>query len=144
MIKESHISQSVRIIEPVNIYGCSIGDNTCIGPFVEIQNNVNIGKNCKISSHSFICSSVTLSDNVFIGHGVMFTNDKFSDSPDIKKWKSHPTHIGKNVRIGSNTTLLPVRIGDNSIIGAGSVVTKDIPSNVVVCGNPAKIIRKIS
>lgn len=144
MIKDCIIKNNVKILEPVNIYGCTLSSGCFIGPFVEIQNNVHIGQNCRISSHSFICSDVTIEDNVFVGHGVMFTNDKFSDSSDIKKWKSHPTHIGKNVRIGSNATLLPVNVGNNSIIGAGSVVTKDIPSNVVVCGNPAKIIRKIS
>lgn len=142
MIKESNIASSVRIVEPVNIYGCIIGDNTFVGPFVEIQNNVTIGKNCKISSHSFLCSSVTLHDSIFIGHGVMFINDIF-DSPSIETWIQRPTVIESNVRIGSNATILPVTIGKNSIVGAGSVVTKDVPENVVVAGNPARIIRTL-
>jgi acetyltransferase-like isoleucine patch superfamily enzyme len=142
MIKEANISSSARIIEPVNIYGCTIGDNTFVGPFVEIQNNVIIGNNCKISSHSFICSSVTLRDSIFIGHGVMFINDIF-DSPSIDSWIQKPTTIESNVRIGSNATILPVKIGKNSIIGAGAVVTKDVPENSVVVGNPAKVIRTL-
>jgi acetyltransferase-like isoleucine patch superfamily enzyme len=142
MIKNSSISDSTKIIEPVNIYGCSIGDNSFIGPFVEIQSDVIIGQNCRISSHSFLCSSVILDDNIFIGHGVMFVNDLF-DSLSIDTWIQKSTKIESNVRIGSNATILPVTIGKNSIVGAGSVVTKDVPPNCVVAGNPARVIREL-
>ena len=129
-------------IEPVNLYECSIGDNCFIGPFVEIQRNVIIGNNTRIQSHSFICEGVTIGDDCFISHGVMFINDKF-ESLDLEIWTLHKTIVGKNVRVGSNATLLPISIGDNCIIGAGAVVTKDIPANSVVAGNPAKIIKKV-
>lgn len=142
MIKNSSISDSTKVIEPVNIYGCSIGDNSFIGPFVEIQSDVIIGQNCRISSHSFLCSSVILDDNIFIGHGVMFVNDLF-DSLSIDTWIQKSTKIESNVRIGSNATILPVTIGKNSIVGAGSVVTKDVPPNCVVAGNPARVIREL-
>lgn len=140
-IKNSKIGKDVQIIEPVNIYGCVIEDNCFIGPFVEIQKNVKIGKNSRIQSHSFICEGVEISNNCFISHGTTFTNDKF-DSPDIKSWILRKTFVGNNVRIGSNSTILPVKIGNNSIIGAGAVVTKNVPANCIVAGNPAKIIRK--
>ena len=140
-IKNSKIGKHVKIVEPVNIYGCVIEDNCFIGPFVEIQKNVKIGKNSRIQSHSFICEGVEISSNCFISHGTTFTNDKF-DSPDIKSWILRKTFVGNNVRIGSNSTILPVKIGNNSIIGAGAVVTKNIPANCIVAGNPAKIIRK--
>lgn len=143
-INNCNIAENVKIIDPVNLYGCNIKQNTFIGPFVEIQKDVIIGENCRISSHSFICSHVHIDNNTFVGHGVMFTNDLFSDSDNIDSWKPKSTYIGKNVRIGSNVTLLPVSIGDNTIIGAGSVVTKNIPPNSIVCGNPAKIIRNIN
>jgi acetyltransferase-like isoleucine patch superfamily enzyme len=142
MIKNSSISDSTKIIEPVNIYGCTIGDNSFIVPFVEIQSDVIIGQNCRISSHSFLCSSVILDDNIFIGHGVMFVNDLF-DSLSIDTWIQKSTKIESNVRIGSNATILPVTIGKNSIVGAGSVVTKDVPPNCVVAGNPARVIREL-
>jgi acetyltransferase-like isoleucine patch superfamily enzyme len=136
--KNIKIGDNVTIIEPVNMYGCELGDNVKIGPFVEIQSHVKIGNNSTISSHSFIPSGVQIGENTFIAHGVMFTNDVF-DSDDIKNWNMRRTIIGNNCRIGSNVTLLPVTIGDNVIIGAGSVVTKDVPSNCTVYGNPAKI-----
>ena len=140
-IKNCKIGKNVQIIEPVNLYGCVIEDNCFIGPFVEIQKNVRIGKNSRIQSHSFICEGVEISNNCFISHGTTFTNDIF-DSPDIKSWILRKTFIGNNVRIGSNSTILPVKIGNNSIIGAGAVVTKSVPANCIVAGNPAKIIRK--
>jgi len=131
------IHKNVTILEPVNIYGCEIHQNSFIGPFVEIQKGVSIGVNTRISSHSFICSDVTIGDNCFIAHGVMFINDKF-DAP-LEDWVSRKTIIGNNVRIGSNATILPVNIGYGAIIGAGAVVTKDVPANTIVYGNPAII-----
>lgn len=131
------LGEKVKIINPVNLYGCKIGNNSFVGPFVEIQNDVIIGNNTRISSHSFICSNVEIGDECFIAHGVMFINDKF-DAP-LTSWVSRKTIVGDNVRIGSNATILPVKIGDGAIIGAGSVVTKDIPINAIVYGNPAKI-----
>ena len=130
------LGKGTKIIQPVNLYGCNIGDNSFIGPFVEIQERSIIGNNTRISSHSFICSGVIIGDNCFIGHGVMFTNDKFTENKD--EWIERETIIGDNVRIGSNATILPVKIGNNVIIGAGAVVTKDIPDNSIVKGNPAK------
>ena len=130
------LGKGTKIIQPVNLYGCNIGDNSFIGPFVEIQERSIIGSNTRISSHSFICSSVVIGNNCFIGHGVMFTNDKFTENKD--EWIERETIIGDNVRIGSNATILPVKIGNNVIIGAGAVVTKDIPDNSIVKGNPAK------
>ena len=133
----SKIHPTVKIIEPVNLYGCDIGEGAFIGPFVEIQADTVLGKNVRVSSHSFICSGAEIGDDTFMAHGVMFVNDKF-DSDHIKNWKIKKTKIGKNVRIGSNATILPVTIGDNAIIGAGAVVTKNVPKNSTVKGNPAK------
>lgn len=138
------IGQNTVIITPVNIYGCTIGNNSFVGPFVEIQKNVIIGDFTKIQSHSFICELVKIGDNCFIGHGVMFINDLFSNgSPangDKTKWKG--TTIGNKVSIGSNSTILPVKICDNVVVGAGSVVTKDLLVSGIYAGNPAKFIRK--
>lgn len=136
---------NVKVVEPCNIYGCTIGDDCFIGPFTEIQKDVVIGKRTKVQSHSFICELVTIGDDCFIGHGVMFINDLFDkDGPaqgDKSKWKS--TFIGNHVSIGSNATILPVNICDNVVIGAGAVVTKTISEPGIYAGNPAKFIRKI-
>lgn len=144
-IKDVQCGENVKVVKPVNLYGCTIGANTFIGPFCEIQKNVNIGSNCKIQSHSFICEFVTIGSNCFIGHGVMFINDLFQDGGpsggDQTKWKS--TTIGEHVSIGSNATILPVTICDGVVIGAGSVVTKDITEKGIYAGNPAKKIRKL-
>ena len=139
-IKNVDLGTGVSIVNPVNLYGCKISDNCKIGPFVEIQSEVTIGEKSTVSSHSFICSGVEIGNEVFIGHGVMFINDKF-DSVKIDNWVKSDTYIGDNVRIGSNSTILPVKIGNGAVIGAGSVVTKDVPPGATVCGNPAKIIR---
>ena len=139
-IKDVQFGVNVKVVEPVNIYGCSIGDDTFIGPFVEIQKNVSVGSNCKIQSHTFICELVTIGNNCFIGHGVMFVNDLFSTGGPAggnkELWKS--TLIGNNVSIGSNATILPVTICNNVVIGAGAVVTKDITAPGTYAGNPAK------
>ena len=144
-IKDVQFGENVKVVEPVNIYGCNIGSNSFIGPFCEIQKNVTIGTNSKIQSHSFICEFVDIGAQCFIGHGVMFINDLFQDGGpaggDQTKWKS--THIGSNVSIGSNATILPVSICDGVVIGAGSVVTKDITEKGIYAGNPAKKIRTI-
>lgn len=136
----------VKVVEPVNMYGCTIGDHCFIGPFVEIQKDVSIGNRCKIQSHSFICELVTIGSDCFIGHGVMFINDLFSEGGpaggDKTKWMK--TLIGNKVSIGSNATILPVSICDNAVIGAGAVVTKDISRPGIYAGNPAKLIRLLS
>ena len=145
-IKNVDFGSNVTIIEPVNLYGCSIGDNSFVGPFVEIQKNTTIGKNTKIQSHSFICELVSIGDECFIGHGVMFINDLFSEGRPANGnkdfWKN--TKIGNNVSIGSNATILPVEICDHVVIGAGAVVTKNIVESGVYVGNPAKKIKEIN
>ena len=144
-IKNVSLGNNVKIIEPTNIYGCKLGSNCFVGPFVEIQKNVIIGKNTRISSHSFICELVKIGQNCFIGHGVFFTNDLFKNDKLYRKeknWKK--TNIGNNVLIGSNSTILPVKITSGCIIGAGSVVTKNLLIKGVYAGNPAKLLRKIS
>ncbi|WP_332732990.1 acyltransferase [Flavihumibacter sp.] len=137
--------ENVKVVQPVNLYGCIIGDNCFIGPFVEIQKDVKIGSNTKIQSHSFICELVSIGDYCFIGHGVMFINDLFSGGGPAQGNKAlwRPTKIGNNVSIGSNATILPINICDNVVIGAGSVVTKNITKSGVYAGNPAKFIREI-
>jgi acetyltransferase-like isoleucine patch superfamily enzyme len=136
--------ENVTVVQPVNLYGCTIGDNTFVGPFVEIQRNVKIGVSCRIQSHTFICELVEIGDRCFIGHGVMFINDLFSGGGpargDQSRWRS--THIGNDVSIGSNATILPVSVCAGTVIGAGAVVTKDITEPGIYAGNPAKLIRK--
>ena len=133
--------KNVEIIDPVNLYQCTIGDESFIGPFVEIQKDAVIGKKCRIQSHSFICSKVVIGNNCFIGHGVMFINDKFENGGPGGKENFEKTNIGNKVSIGSNSTILPVNICDEVVIGAGSVVTKDIEVSGFYVGNPAKLLR---
>lgn len=140
IVSDCTIDKTAKLSPFINLYGCKIGPNCFIGPFVEIQRGVSIGKGTRISSHTFICEGVHIGENCFIAHGVMFTNDKYTESRE--NWILRTTEIGNNVRIGSNATILPVKIGDNSIIGAGAVVTKDVPPNTVVAGVPAGPIRK--
>ena len=145
------LGKDVRIFRFVNLYGCTIGDGTKVGSFVEIQKNAEIGKNCKISSHTFICEGVTIEDNVFIGHGVMFINDKYPSAanPDgsLKTeadWKVVRTSVRKGASIGSGATILcGVTIGAGAIVGAGAVVTKDVMPGTVVAGVPSRILRRI-
>lgn len=144
-LKDVKFGKNIVVVEPSNIYGCEIGDNTFIGPFVEIQKDVKIGKNCKVQSHAFICELVEIGNDCFISHGAMFINDVFASggpaSGDKSKWKS--TKIGNNVSIGTNSTILPVNICDDVVIGAGSVVTRDITASGIYVGNPAKKLRDI-
>ena len=139
-IKNVQFGQNVTVVKPVNIYGCVIGDDCFIGPFVEIQKSVSIGNRSRVQSHTFICELVSIGEDCFIGHGVMFINDVFTGGGpargDKTKWKE--TIIGNNVSIGSNASILPVNICDNVVIGAGAVVTKNIDTPGVYAGNPAK------
>ena len=145
------VGKNVIINDFVNVYGCTIDDGTKIGPFVEIQKNAYIGKNCKISSHTFICEGVNIKNGVFVGHNVSFINDKFpfavNQDFSLKTnsdWELMKTVVNDKVSIGTSSTILGgIQIGENSIIGAGSVVTKDVPANVIVAGNPAKILRQL-
>lgn len=145
------LGKDVKIFAFTNLYGCEIGDGTKVGTFVEIQKGSKIGKRCKISSHTFICEGVTLEDEVFIGHGVMFTNDMFPRATNVDgglqteaDWKCESTLIRKGASIGSNATLLcGITIGERAMVGAGSVVTKDVPADAVVVGNPARIIKTL-
>ena len=139
-IKNVTFGTNVKVVEPVNLYGCVIGSDCFIGPFVEIQKDVTIGERCKIQSHTFVCELVSIGNDCFIGHGVVFINDLFTEGGPARGnkalWK--PTFIGNNVSIGSNATILPVKICDNVVIGAGSVVTKNINEPGIYYGNPAK------
>jgi acetyltransferase-like isoleucine patch superfamily enzyme len=145
------LGQNVKLSKFLNLYGCSIGDNTKIGAFVEIQKNAMVGRNCKISSHTFICEGVSIEDNVFVGHGVVFINDSYPRATANGQlqteadWKVERTLIKRGASIGSGATILSnITIGENAIIGAGSVVTKDVPANAVVAGNPARVLRYLN
>jgi acetyltransferase-like isoleucine patch superfamily enzyme len=145
------LGRDVKLSKFINLYGCEIGDESRIGAFVEIQKNAVIGKRCKVSSHTFICEGVVIEDNVFIGHGVIFTNDSYPRATTRQgalqgdsDWIVEPTVIKKGASIGSGSTILPnISIGENAIVGAGSVVTKDVPPNSIVAGNPAKVLRYV-
>ena len=146
------LGKNVKIQKFVNLYGCEVGDHTKIGCFVEVQKNAKIGKHCKISSHTFICEGVAIEDNVFVGHNVTFINDTYPRATNSEgqlqteeDWKVEPTVVKYGASIGSGSTILGnVTIGENAIVGAGSVVTKDVPPNTIVAGNPARLIRRIS
>jgi acetyltransferase-like isoleucine patch superfamily enzyme len=145
------LGKDVKIFNFVNLYGCQIGDSTKIGTFVEVQKGATIGKNCKISSHTFICEGVHIEDNCFIGHNVTFINDKYprSVNPDgsmqiDKDWQCIPTYIREGTSVGSSATILcGVTVGEGAVIGAGAVVTKDVPPKTIVAGVPAKVVRKV-
>lgn len=145
------LGKNVRLFGFVNLYGCEVGDDTRIGTFVEVQKNARIGQRCKISSHTFVCEGVTIEDEVFIGHGVMFINDMFpratTDAGSLQSeadWACVPTLVKRGASIGSGVTILGgVTIGERAIVGAGSVVTRDVPAGTIVAGNPARVLRNI-
>jgi acetyltransferase-like isoleucine patch superfamily enzyme len=145
------LGEGVKLAQFVNLYGCEIGDQTKLGTFVEIQKNAKVGSRCKISSHTFICEGVTIEDNVFIGHGVVFINDSYpratTDDGALQTeadWKVEATLVKRGASIGSGARILSkVTIGENALVGAGSVVTKDVPANTVVAGNPARVLRTL-
>src|SRR5215468_7243169 len=147
-----HIGENVKLSKFINLYGCRIGDGSKIGAFVEIQKNATVGTNCKISSHSFICEGVVIEDDVFIGHGVTFINDTYPRATNAKgqlqtekDWQVEPTLVKKGASIGSGATILSnLVIGKDAVVGAGSVVTRDVPDNAIVAGNPARLLRLIS
>src|SRR5207249_8852797 len=146
------LGEGVELSKFINLYGCEVGDNTKIGTFVEIQKNARIGRNCKVSSHTFICEGVTIEDNVFVGHGVTFINDSYpratTPSGNLqteKDWKVEPTVVKAGASIGSGSTILSnITIGENALIGAGSVVTHNVPANTIVAGNPARVLRSMA
>ncbi|WP_409422228.1 acyltransferase [Pseudaeromonas sp. ZJS20] len=143
-VREVIFGEGVTLVEPVNLYGCQLGDGVFVGPFVEIQRHVQIGAGCRIQSHSFICEYVTLGEGCFIGHGVMFANDLFRDgrpNPDPASWGR--IQLGQRVVVGSNATILAVTICDEAVIGAGSVVTRDIEQKGIYAGNPARLVRPL-
>jgi acetyltransferase-like isoleucine patch superfamily enzyme len=137
--------KNVTVVEPVNLYGCAIGDGSFVGPFVEIQKAAKIGKRCRVQSHSFICELVTIGDDCFISHGAMFINDAFATGgPATKRGLWRQTKLGNRVSIGTNATVLPVTICDHVVVGAGAVVTKDINESGIYVGNPARLLRRLS
>lgn len=145
------LGKNVVICDFVNLYGCTIGDNTKIGTFVEIQKNAHIGRNTKVSSHTFICEGVAIEDDVFVGHNVSFINDKYPKATNAggepqteTDWQVVPTRVKRGASIGTSATILcGVTIGENAVVGAGSIVTRDVPDNAVVAGNPARVLRKV-
>jgi len=150
--KDVRLGENVKLSKFINLYGCEIGDNTKIGTFVEIQKGARIGKKCKIQSHTFICEGVTIEDNVFIGHGVTFINDTYPSATNNKgelqtedDWKVEPTLVKKGASIGSGATILSkVTIGEKAIVGAGSLITRDVPPNAIVVGNPGRVLREVN
>ena len=139
LIRDCEIGEGTKVWNFVNMYGCKIGRDSMIGGFVEVQEGVTIGDRTRVQSHTFICDMVSIGDDVFVGHGVMFINDTMPPQPDKSQWRA--TVIENGASIGSNATLLPVRIGEQAVVGAGAVVTRDVPAGAVVAGNPARILR---